>query len=89
MGAFRRWPSLSIIAFGLVPDAILILVCEAVEAGRRIVIVPIVESVINKTDQTLPSGRWFVGAPIEFVRCGREVPHLSFLQHGLCFWTHA
>ena len=35
MGVFRLWPSLSIIAFGLVPDAILTLLCEAVEAGSH------------------------------------------------------
>ena len=35
MGAFRLWPFLSIIASGLVPDAILILLCEVVEAGSH------------------------------------------------------
>ena len=35
MGAFRLWPFLSIIASGLVPDAIVILLCEAVEAGSH------------------------------------------------------
>ena len=35
MGAFRLWPSSSIIASGLVPDTILISLCEAVEAGRH------------------------------------------------------
>ena len=35
MGAFRLWPSLSIIASGLAPDAILILLCEVVEAGSH------------------------------------------------------
>ena len=35
MGAFRLWPVLSIVASGLAPDAILILLCEAVEAGSH------------------------------------------------------
>ena len=34
MGASRLWPSLSIIACGLVPGAILIRWCEAIEASR-------------------------------------------------------